>query len=93
MLYFDKLMIYTLQNWGWHHKLTAPSKNVYISYKEDLMFCKNKHEQEKRSFYINQCLHIKSSVGKFLLQYFPLVSNGFNQLGYFKGHLFTLFIF
>ena len=44
------------------------------------MFCKDNRKQEKIIFHINQCFHIKSSLGKFLLQYFPPEFNRFKQM-------------
>ena len=57
------------------------------------MICKNNHEQ-KKMFYINQYLYIESSLGEFLLQYFPPEFNRFKQmksnyLGFWLG--FCLF--
>ena len=43
------------------------------------MICKNNHEQ-KKMFYINQYLYIESSLGEFLLQYFPPDFNRFKQM-------------
>ena len=42
------------------------------------MFSKNSYKQEK--FLVTPCLNIKSSLGKYLLQYFPPEFNRFKQM-------------
>ena len=61
----------------------VPQANIFLKnafHRKDLMFCKDNRKQEKIIFHINQCLHIKSSLGKFLLQYFPPEFNRFKQM-------------
>ena len=61
----------------------VPQANIFLKnafHRKDLMFCKDNRKQEKIIFHINQCLHIKSSLGKFLLPYLPPEFNRFKQM-------------